>query len=252
MAMQTTQNDNSYRLAQGEQILQSLPEDVRELLGEGSGKVKFINLLGNPFKTQGIVTKGGDIMPGFEKQPTTIGALFEAMAEVKVPVVTASKKLTDSLTKDDITWRTVAAGEKFALTLIEAYVLAIQPEYSMFFGALNANGEFDDKGCKVTPRWATSTSSTKAAAKLPTPTFSEASGRILRKDVIAVCSGSKEAPVWADPMYEKFSALICRAPKSTTGGGTPVDSRAAKIEEAKKTALYCRQLLESSMGASAQ
>lgn len=253
MAINTSAKAAEIAIKQGEEFLKALPEDVKAGLGAGSGNIKFLRLLGNPYKTSPIIGAGKLPMQGYEKVPQTIGALFEAMAPVRVPCVPAEKKPTDPITSSDLTWREVAAGEKFALTLIEVYILAIQPEYSLFFGIDTKDGEYNPTGCRVVLKWSDGKNGAPAP-KIPTATFSAPdAGVVLRQHTEPVCAASEDRsnPQWTSPLYEKFAPFIVRNNTVKTGG-TAQSAKARAINDAKKTSLYCKNLLDTMLQSSSQ
>ena len=250
MAMNTVMDAGQNAIQQGEAILQTLDQSARDALGMESGNIKFIRLLGNPYRTSPIISKGGEPLQGYENVAQTIGALFEAQAPCKIPVVPADKKPTDTITASELTWKNVQAGEQFALTLIETFLLAIMPNYSLYFGADAEDGTYDAKGCKVVLKWAKGGTSAGAAPKIPTATFSVA-GKILRKETESICTGDRENPVWTNPIYAKFAPIIVKA-KNVKTGGTSQSGKTKAINDAAKTALYCTKLMNNLLQSSAQ
>lgn len=242
--------------AGGAAIYNSLSDEVKASLGEGSGNIKFIRLLGNPFDPSKIVSKGKENMKDADGKDievgVTIGALFEALADVTVPKIDSRKKHTEELTKDDVDFVQVKAGEQFALTLIEAYVLAVQPEYSLFFGADVQTDEgvvFDPKGCKVRPNLIT-----KQNIRIPKVVFSVRGVDCLRynkdenapvKGTLPVTNSTSRDNLVFEPMFEKFRGML--EPKTTkqSSGGTAGANKPNAVDEAKKTALYCKNLLDA-------
>lgn len=134
-------------LNRGKAIIDSMDEIRRRNLGSKSGTLHFVHSLGYPNK-RGI------------SRP--IGVALKSDEDIKVPVIDIKKDNETGIDPvNDITYRTVSAGEQFDVSLYELMYLIIKDEYAGYFGV-----DGNVRGAVFTPRL---TLFLKGERKLPSP-----------------------------------------------------------------------------------
>lgn len=120
-------------LKRGDRIIDSIDKNQRKKLGNKSGTSHFVHSLGYPNKR------------GFSRE---IGVTLKSDEDIQVPVIDIKKDDETGIDlANDITYRTVPAGEQFDISLYELMYLIIQDEYAGYFG-VNGN----ERGAVLLPK----------------------------------------------------------------------------------------------------
>ncbi|MED1746650.1 hypothetical protein [Brevibacillus borstelensis] len=134
-------------LKKGKDIIDSMDENQRKNLGSKSGTLHFVHSLGYPNKR------------GISKP---IGVTLISDEDIQVPVIDIKKDNDTGIDPvNDITYRTVSAGEQFDISLYEFMYLIIRDEYAGFLGV-----DGNDRGAFFSPNL---TPFFKGEKKLPIP-----------------------------------------------------------------------------------
>ena len=135
-----SKEDQTAILNKGREALRQMTDAERESLGSSSGKLIFQHMLGNPFKkgkrrTGSTVTTDGVRVGTDEDCSGPCGFVFKATEDVEVPRVSAEKTTQTGFAPEDVSYQTYPAGSEIIFTYLELFLLGIQPEYSLRFGA---------------------------------------------------------------------------------------------------------------------
>lgn len=192
-------------IAKGTEILASLSEEQRNALGAKSGSLHFVQLLGLASKKSSrrvSATESKDCS-------TPVGITLVSDEAIEVPVIDVTKNKMTGIEPEDISYKTVQAGEQFDVTYYEFMYLILRDEYA---GFCEANG--DARGAYFSPKlpafW-------KGQAKLPTPTLNFKNGSV-KSTMLDIDEKGPNGWVIKPQYAEKFGALMTkRTPQRAAG-----------------------------------
>ena len=195
---------NEEVIAKGTAIISQMTEEERAALGSKSHTLHFKHLLGLASKkSRRKVSKDES-----KDCSTPVGIVFVSDEEITVPVIDINKNKDTGIASEDITYRTVAAGEEFQVTYYEYMFLILRDEYA---GLCEAKG--DVNGAYFSPKLP---AFSKGEAKLPTPTINLKSGSV-KENMVDIDVKTENG--WAiQEGYEKFADLLRKSKPSKSGG----------------------------------
>lgn len=194
-------------IKRGEELIAQMSEEERSQIGAKSATLKFDGLLGLASKKSlRRVDKTSSV-----KVSTPVAIRLVSDEDVLVPQIDILKDWKTGVDyEQDITYRTVPAGEKFVLSYTEFMFLIIRREYA---GRFFANG--DAEGAYFSPKLP---QYTQNQSKLPTPTINFRTGSI-KANIEDI---DQEAPdgsgfVIKEEYKEKFGALLQKRAVTRSG-----------------------------------
>lgn len=208
---------------QGAEIISSMTDEEKAVIGSKSHTLHFVQLLGLASKRSSrAISATNESRPC----PTAVGITLYSDEPINVPKIDVRlDKDTGIDPEKDITFRAVAAGEKFNLNYYEFMFLIVQPEYSGYCS--NAQ---NPQGIVFIPRMP---AYLESRAKLPTPTINFAPGAGSIKagifEIDELVPGTTDQYV-IKPEYEaEFGALLKKAKpvRDSAAGGTRGSGAAA-------------------------
>lgn len=204
--------------AKGEQIITSMTEEEKAILGSKSNTLIFKGLLGTQKTSQAKTGKGGVREPSYKP----VGLKLEVTEDTQIPQFPVTRtRAKDGLDPSEITYVTAKAGETVVLSLFEFMYLVSRPEYSGYVTVGN-----DPKGGCLGVI-AKKFNDPVDPDKLPKPSFNYTNGGT-PKDSMTPIDRKNDAGNWEPlPEYaEKFGALYTSS-KSMKSHTVKVDNRAA-------------------------
>lgn len=203
-AVNSNKTANEDVIAQGNALIAEMTEEQRSALGSKAGTLHFKHLLGLASKkSRRKVSKDESL-----DCSTPVGIVFVSDEEIQVPVIDIKKDKTTGIAQEDITYRTVKAGEEFFVSYYEYMYLILRDEYA---GLCEAKG--DVHGAYFSPKLP---AFAKGDAQLPTPTINLKSGSV-KENMIDI--DQKVDNTWViKEGYEKFADLLKKStPKRSSG-----------------------------------
>lgn len=169
-------------LKRGDKNIGSMDENQRKNLGSKSGTLHFVHFLIHPKKSR------------------SIGVTLISDEDIQVPEIDIKKDNETGIDPlNDISYRTVSAGEQFDVSLYEFMYLIIRDEYAGFFG-VNSN----EKGAYFSPKL---TLFFKGEKKLPVPGIDFSEDTEYR--MVYIGETDQAGRVEVKPQYvAKFGALF--------------------------------------------
>ncbi|MCM3624825.1 hypothetical protein M4D70_21605 [Brevibacillus borstelensis] len=176
-------------LKRGDKIITSMDETRRRNLGSKSGTLHFVLSLGYP-------NKRGNL--------GQIGMTLKSDEDIQVPVIDIKKDNETGIDPvNDITYRTVSAGEKFDISLYELMYLIIQDEYAGFFRV-----DGNERGAVFSPNL---TRFLKGEKKLPIPKIEFEKNDKFKFITVDISKSTESGEIEVKPEYvAKFGALSDR------------------------------------------
>lgn len=191
---------NKQHIVIGEAEYATMTPEERANLSSKSHTLHFQNLLGLQSKKADRVGKGRQYYDSFK----AVGVTLVSDIDIEVPVIDVLKDKNTGINPDeDITYRTVKAGEPFDLTYYEFMFLIIRDEYAGY-----CSREGDPRGVYFSAKF---NAFLKDQAKAPTPTINFTQEGSPKENMIAI--DRKEADghwVIKEEYAEKFGALLKR------------------------------------------
>ncbi|MCC0567175.1 hypothetical protein [Brevibacillus borstelensis] len=174
-------------LNRGKEIINAMTENRKKNLGSKSGTLHFVHSLGYPNKR------------GISKP---IGVTLKSDEDIQVPVIDIKKDNETGINPvNDITYRTVPAGEEFDVSLYEFMYLIIQDEYAGYFWV-----DGNNRGAFFSPRLSLYLNGEK---KLPVPNIEFDKKCNINIDMVDIYQTARTGGVEVKPQYAaKFGALF--------------------------------------------
>lgn len=228
-----------------------MSDEEKDLQGSKSATLHFLNLIGLASRkdwrrvaargADGAILKGEDGKVKDDRVPCLypVGAEFISDEDIDVPSIPVECTPETGVLPEQRGTRHVSAGEKFALTQIEAMYLLAQPEY-----ANQCEFEGNPNGCISSPK---TKKFLAGEAKLPTPAIStlnksSKSFTVQIDDVVRDETGKVTEVKGILPGYERFEHFLPKPQAGRTGGSVASTSKPS-VSAQVITAAGLRKLL---------
>lgn len=238
-------------ITEGKAEYLKMSDEEKELQGCKSGTLHFQNLIGLASRKdwRRVAARGADgsILKGEDGKVKDdrvlclfpVGAEFISDEDIDVPVIPVECTPETGVSAEQRGTRHVSAGEKFALTQLEAMYLLAQPEY-----ANACEFEGNPNGCVSVPK---TKKFLAGQAKIPTPALSTVNKSVKSftvqiDDVVRGEDGNVTEAKGVIAGYERFAYFLPK-PQAPRATGVSTGAKKAEVSAQVITAAGIRKLL---------